>query len=156
MRAAVQKAAEIAQANGTQVSYDLNLRLKLWSIDVARDCIRDFLPFADIVFPSDDEAALLVGTTETDALLDYFDSFGAKQVALKRGAAGTILSSHGKRFDISAPPVKALDSTGAGDTFAGVFLAKLLETNDPVAAAHQAVKAAGRTVEHYGAIGWTA
>lgn len=152
MRMAVQKAAEIARANSTCVSYDLNLRLKLWSIDDARDCIHDFLPFADIVLPSDDEAALLVGTTETDALLDYFESFGATHVALKRGAAGAILSSQGKRLDISAPAVEALESTGAGDTFAGVFLAKLLESDDPIAAAHQAVKAAGRTVQHLGAI----
>lgn len=152
MRAAVQAAAEVAQANGTLVSYDLNLRLKLWSLDEARDCVHSFLPFVDIVLPSDDEAALLVETTAPDTLLDFFESFGAAHVALKRGSKGAILSSSGQRVEIKARPVEALDSTGAGDTFAGVFLAKFLETDQPETAARAAVHAATHTVLHYGAL----
>lgn len=152
MRAAVKAAAEVARANGTLVSYDLNLRLKLWSIEEARDCIHDFLPFADIVLPSEDEAALVVGQSAPSALLDHFESFGPAYVVLKRGAQGAIVSSAKGRHDIGATPVKAVDSTGAGDTFAGVFLAKLLETGDPNVAAYEAVAAAGRTVSHYGAL----
>ncbi|MEP2428642.1 MAG: PfkB family carbohydrate kinase, partial [Tateyamaria sp.] len=131
---------------------DLNLRLKLWTLDEARAYIRDFLPRVDIALPSDDEAAMLVGTSDPDAILDYFESFGAAHVALKRGAKGAVLSSSGRRIDIGARPVKAVDSTGAGDTFAGVFLAKLLATNHPETAARAAVEAAGRTVQHYGAL----
>jgi 2-dehydro-3-deoxygluconokinase len=151
MRRAVRVAAEIAKANGTLVSYDLNLRLKLWPLEEARGCIDDFLPFADIVLPSEDEAKLLLGSDSIDAILDYFAQHDAEIIVLKRAKRGVIVRTANKQVAIEAPTVKAVDSSGAGDSFAGSFLAYLLETNDPIEAARRAVRVAAITVTGHGA-----
>lgn len=152
MRTAVRRAAEIARANGTLVSFDTNLRLNLWTLEEARAAILDLLPLADIVLPSDDEATQLTGLTDPDAVIDFFGQHGAAHVALKRGAEGTRLASGGRRTDIAPHLVEAVDSTGAGDSFAGAFLAYLLETGDAVLAAEKAARVAAGTVSGYGAV----
>lgn len=148
---AVRRAAEIARKNGTLVSYDLNLRLQLWSLEKARRTIEDFLPLADIVLPSDDEAALLLGTHDPDAQIQHFARHGAEWVALKRGANGVVLQGKGTRARIEAPKVQAVDSAGAGDSFAGAFLAHLLASGDAEVAARLAVEVAAKTVTGFGA-----
>jgi len=152
MRAAVTHAAEIARANGTRVSYDTNLRLNLWSLEEARATIDAFLPLADLVFPSDDEAAQLTGLTDPDAILDHYLARGAGMVVLKRGAAGAMVAMQEARFAVPPAPATPVDSTGAGDSFAGAFLAYLLETDDPTVAAKRAARVAAGTVSGHGAI----
>lgn len=151
MLAAVRRAAEIARGTGTLVSYDLNLRLPLWSLETARRTIEDFLPLADIVLPSDDEAALLLGTHDPDAQIDDFARHGAKWIALKRGANGVVLQGNAMRLEIEAPKVDPVDSAGAGDSFAGAFLAHLLASGDAEVAARRAVEVAAQTVTGFGA-----
>lgn len=154
MRDAARRAAEIARAHGTLVSYDLNLRLNLWSLDEARACIADFLPLADIVLPSDDEARVLTELADTDAVLDHFAQHGAQVVVLKRGEQGVAVAQAGQpRAHIPAVPVDAVDSSGAGDSFAGAFLTYLLETGDVGEAARRAVRVAAATVAGFGATG---
>jgi 2-dehydro-3-deoxygluconokinase len=152
MRAAVSRAAEVAKANATLVSYDTNLRLNLWSLAEARDVITEFLPLADIVFPSDDEAEQISGIGDADALADYFLGFGASQVLLKRGAKGVFLATPNERVSMPARAVEAVDSTGAGDSFAGSYLAYFLETGDMKLAAERASIVAAGTVSGMGAI----
>lgn len=152
MREAVRRAAEIARANDTLVSYDTNLRLNLWPLEEARQVVGDFLPLADIVLPSDDEIEQILGLSDPGAIIEHLHATGAQQVVLKRGAQGALVSEGGQRVEIAAPSVVAVDSTGAGDSFAGAYLAYWLETGDAVYAATQAVKVAAGTVSGYGAI----
>lgn len=152
MRAAVTRAAEIARANGTLVSYDTNLRLNLWSLDDARAAIDAFLPLADIVLPSDDEAAQLTGLTDPAAVIARFRERGARIVVLKRGADGAMLDQGAGPVAIAPCKADPVDSTGAGDSFAGAFLAHYLETGDAVIAARRAAQVAARTVSGMGAI----
>lgn len=152
MRDTVTRAAEIARKNGTLVSYDTNLRLNLWSLDEARATIMQFLPLADIVLPSDDEAATLLGTDDAEAIIERFGQEGAKIVLLKRGAEGALLSAGGRTLAVEGHPTDAVDSTGAGDSFAGAFLAYYLETGDAELAARRAAVVAAGTVSGYGAV----
>ena len=152
MRDAVTRAAGIARAAGVRVSYDTNLRLNLWTKAEALAAIEAFLPLADIVLPSDDEAEVIAGTAEVDGMLAHFARHGAGIVALKRGAAGASLLIDGARHDIGPAPAAPIDSTGAGDSFAGAFLAYLLETDDPLEAARRAGRVAAGTVSGYGAV----
>ncbi|MDJ1007391.1 MAG: sugar kinase [Paracoccaceae bacterium] len=151
MRAAAFAAAETAREGGGLVAFDLNLRLALWSLDEARAAIEAFLPLADIVLPSDDEAALLTGQDDPGAILDHFGRHGAAHVVLKRGAKGVVLATSTGRHEIAAPKVEPVDSTGAGDSFAGAFLAYLIETGDSGLAAARAVRVAAGTVCGLGA-----
>lgn len=152
MRAAVRRGAEIARANGTLFSFDTNLRLNLWSLEEAKAAAAEILPLADIVFPSDDEAMQLTGLSEPDAILDHYIGQGARLVALKRGADGVRIATPASRTDIPPAPSSPVDSTGAGDSFAGAFLAYYLETGDVERAASLAAKVAAGTVSGFGAI----
>ncbi|MSU88770.1 sugar kinase [Rhodobacteraceae bacterium 2CG4] len=152
MRAAASAAIDIARGAGVKVSYDTNLRLKLWDLELARETIFAALERTDVIFPSDDEARQLTGLEDVDAMLDRFLGFGAGLVVMKMGAEGAVVAGHHLRERIPPAPSTPVDSTGAGDSFAGAFLAYLLETDDPVLAARRAARVAAGTVSGYGAI----
>lgn len=152
MSDAVQAACEHARANNTLVSFDTNLRLNLWSLESAIATIEKLLPYIDIVFPSDDEAQQICGHTDRDAMIDYFLDFGCSMVILTCGTDGAIFASASERFNIAAADSNPVDSTAAGDSFAGAFLAHYLDTNDIRYAGRCAAITAALTVSNYGAI----
>jgi 2-dehydro-3-deoxygluconokinase len=73
-------------------------------------------------------------------------------VVLKCGAEGAILATRESRSRIPAHKVTALDATGAGDCFAGNFLARLLAGDAPLEAARYANAAAALSTTGYGAV----
>jgi 2-dehydro-3-deoxygluconokinase len=152
MRAASFAAIQAARAAGTLVSYDTNLRLALWPIEQARATVAVTLALADIVFPSDDEALELWGLRHPDAVLDHVLAFGPGVVVLKRGSRGAVVATPEARVEIPAAQATPVDATGAGDAFAGGFLARYLETGDPVEAGRYAARVAAGTVSGYGAV----
>ena len=126
-----------------KVSYDTNLRLRLWDLDVARKVIDATIARCDIALPSLDDSQQLTGLQEPDAIADYYLKLGAPLVALKMGAEGC--ADRHARASASASPrtsVEAVDATGAGDTFDGAFLTRLLAGDDPETAARYANVAA--------------
>lgn len=151
MRSAAFRAAEVAKDGGTLVTFDLNFRSKLWSPAQARPVIEAFLHRADVIFPSEDECEELLGLTSVEQIADYFERFGAHAVIIKRGAKGAVLCHAGGRVPIPPTPVTAVDSSGAGDSFAGAFLAYLTSTGDPILSAHRASRVAAATVTGWGA-----
>lgn len=151
-RDAVFAAIKHAKANDIMVSVDTNLRLKLWPLEDAKTSIHLAMQDVDIALPSYDDATLLTGLTDADEIIDFYHDLGAKIVALKLGGDGCRLSYDGKRVNIAAFPVEAVDSTAAGDTFGGTFLAQMLKTNDAEQAAKYATAAAAICVTNYGAV----
>ncbi len=77
---------------------------------------------------------------------------GPKIVALKLGADGVLLATPEYRIRIAAHPCRLVDATGAGDTFAGSFLARLIRGDAPEAAARYAALAAALKCEGFGAV----
>lgn len=152
MRAASERAMEIARGAGVLVSYDTNLRLALWPLDEARAVIDGALGEADVAFPSEDEARLLWGMEDADAILDHLLGLGPRIVALKCGDRGAVVATAERRVEIAPAPAVPVDSTGAGDAFAGSFLARYIETSDPFAAGRYAARVAAGTVSGYGAV----
>lgn len=152
MRAASIEAMQAARAAGTLVSYDTNLRLALWPLDLARETIEAALAVADIAFPGEDEAGQLWGLSDKDAILDHMLARGPRIVALKLGALGALVATPERRERIAPVPTTPLDSTGAGDAFAGGFLAEYLQTGDPFAAGRYAARVAAAAVAGYGAV----
>jgi 2-dehydro-3-deoxygluconokinase len=145
-------AAHAAKAAGRLVSFDTNLRLKLWSKERARAAILDMMRIADICLPSFDDVAELTGLTDPDRLVDLALDLGARTVALKLGADGTIVATGAERHRIPPYRVEAVDATGAGDTFGGSFLARLLKGDDIRAAGRYAAVAAALATTGYGAV----
>lgn len=151
-RAAGDAAIALARKGGARVSYDTNLRLRLWDLETARAKINATVPLCDILLPSLDDSQQLTGLQEADAIADFYLGLGAPLVALKMGAEGSLIATKGERHRVAPYKVTAVDATGAGDTFDGSFLTRLLAGDDPVTAARYANVAAAMSTTGYGAV----
>ncbi len=147
-------AAAIAAARkaGVKVSYDTNLRLRLWDLDQARQVIDATIAQCDVALPSLDDSQQLTGLTAPDAIADYYLGLGAPLVALKMGPEGSLIATKDRRTRVSPFKVEAVDATGAGDTFDGAFLTRLLAGDTPDVAARYANVAAALSTTGYGAV----
>ena len=148
---AVFHAIAVARAAGVAVSYDTNLRLRLWPAARAAAVIHAAIGMADIALPSLDDATALTGLSDPDAVTDFYLRL-CPLVVLKCGAAGCIVATPEGRARIPGRRVTAVDATGAGDPFAGSLLARLLAGDTPLAAATYANAAAALSTTGYGAV----
>jgi len=145
-------AFDAARAAGAKVSFDANLRLKLWPLARARALISAAAGSADYFFPSIEDARALSGLDDADAILDWAHRLGAKTVFLKLGAEGVITSNSAKRERITGLRVQAVDTTGAGDCFCGAALARLAAGDSVWDAARYANAAAALATTGFGAV----
>jgi len=145
-------AIAIARSAGVRVSFDTNLRLKLWPLGRARPAIENAIACADICLPSHDDLAALLGLSQPEAMLDHCLALGAKVVALKCGAQGAWVADAGRRIRIPPHPCHAVDATGAGDAFGGAFVARLVAGDDLELAGRYAAATAALSTEGYGAV----
>lgn len=141
-----------ARAHGRLISYDTNLRLKLWPLPRARAIIQATAAMADLLLPGLDDARQLTGLDDPDAIADAYLTSGAKVVALTLGSAGALVATADNRQAIPAFKVDAIDATGAGDCFDGAFIAEYLRTGDPFAAGRYAAVAAALSTCGFGAV----
>ncbi|MFE1379668.1 carbohydrate kinase family protein [Streptomyces sp. NPDC058740] len=105
---------------------------------------------AQCLLPNADEARLLTGRASPDEAAAAL-SRRFPLVAVTLGAEGAVLAAEGRvTARVTAPPVRPLDSTGAGDAFTGAFLAALLTGADPVSAAGSGCRAGAEAVTRVG------
>lgn len=149
---AVLEAISVARENDTLVSFDTNLRLKLWPLERARAMIGAAMAMTDIALPGLEDAEQLTGLSDPDAIADHYLKDGAKVVALTLGAEGCLIATQDERRKVPGIRVNAVDATGAGDTFDGNFLAEYLRTQDPFKAARYANAAAALSTQGFGAV----
>lgn len=149
---AVFHAIDLARKNNVKVSYDTNLRLKLWPVARASAVIHAAIAQCDIALPGLEDAIQLTGLTDPSAIAEFYAKLGPSIVALSMGKEGTLVIAEGKREVIPVTPMKAVDATAAGDTFDGAFLARLCEGDDPFTAAGYANAAAALSTQGYGAV----
>ena len=148
----VRRAIDIARAAGAVISYDPNLRLKLWSLARACEVIESTIPQCDQFLPSLDDVQLVSGLTEPREIVAWCHRRGAKTVVLKLGRQGSLVSDGQSCVPVAAHRVDAVDATGAGDCFDGSYLARLAGGADPVSAARWASAAAAIATTGYGAV----
>ncbi len=141
-----------ARTGKTLVSFDTNLRLKLWSKERARAIMNDVIALSDILLPSYDDIVALSDLTAPDAIVDHLLGKGAKIVALKLGSEGALVADSHRRFRIPPHPCTPIDATGAGDCFGGAFVARIVAGDDIEAAGCYAGVAAALSTEGYGAV----
>ncbi|WP_257834946.1 sugar kinase [Burkholderia glumae] len=145
-------AIDQARAHGVQVSFDTNLRLKLWPLARARAVMLEALRRTDICLPSWDDVTVLTGLDERDAIVEALLDCGPRVVALKLGRDGAYVATRDARRLVPAFVVEALDATGAGDCFGGAFIARLVAGDDAFVAARYANAAAALSTRGYGAV----
>ena len=151
-RATCGAAIDAARRAGAKVSYDTNLRLRLWDLETARKEIHATCARCDILLPSLDDSQQLTGLDQPEAIADFYLKLGAPLVALKMGSQGALLATPQRRVHIAPHKVELVDATGAGDTFDGALLARLLAGDDIEAAARYANVAAALSTQGYGAV----
>jgi 2-dehydro-3-deoxygluconokinase len=145
-------AVRIAKAAGALISFDSNLRLKLWSLEDARLHMIPAIASCDLFLPSLDDVTQLSGLSDPQAIVRWSHDLGAKLVVLKMGAEGVLLSDGTQQNHIAPIQVHAVDATGAGDCFAGNLLARLALGDDLKTAARYANAAAAMSVQGFGAV----
>lgn len=135
---AVEHAVGLAREAGLVVSYDPNLRLKLWSLDRAREMLCTLIERVDVFMPSHEDARHLTGLEAPEAIVRHYLAMGAPMVVLKLGAEGALLAAAASGGE-GAPRIKhfkglavqAVDASGAGDTFDAAFAVAYLEGRPP-------------------------
>ncbi len=141
-----------ARAASARISYDTNLRLRLWPLPRARAIIAATAIGVDVLKTSLDDAQILLGIDDPQAVADAYLAGGAKAVAVTLGAHGALVADASGSFRIAPQPVSAVDATGAGDAFAGAFIAELQRNTSLADAARFANAAAALATTGYGAV----
>lgn len=121
-RRTVCEAVRIARENGVKVSFDPNLRLKLWSAEEAKEAILPLAEQADYFLPGLDELKVLLGTEDPDRIVAWLQNLGGVSVLKGVGEENWLLSDGQVE---KVPFVKAervVDTVGAGDAFCAGFL----------------------------------
>ena len=127
-RAAVDRAIDIAKANGVTVVFDPNYRAKVWPPAVARPILEHLMRRADHVLAGREDLTKLTGITEEKALLAYLHDLELTDVILKLGRDGALLSTSDGVERIAGYLVdRPIDRFGVGDSFAVGFNVGLLE-----------------------------
>jgi len=116
-REAIFKAIMCARKNGVKVSFDSTLRIDVWnSRATLRKTYSRALRLCDIAAFSKEEAEFIFGTSEIEEAVRRALRYGIGIVGIKLGDKGSfIMSEDGRRVQMPAFRVKAIDTTGAGD-----------------------------------------
>ena len=152
LRATAFEAMRRVRDAGGKICLDTNLRLKLWDAATARSVIDIAARQATLIVTSIEDSEVLTGLSEPAAIAGHYSGLGAEMVIVTLGSEGALLTVGQTRERIRPAAATPVDSTGAGDSFTGSFLAWWLETGDPVLAAKRAAIVAAGTVSGYGAV----
>lgn len=129
VREATKKAVETAKANGCLVSFDPNLRPPLWSsLDLAKEQMEYGFGKCDILKISDNEIQFVSGKEDYDEGIAYLqEKYNIPLILLTMGKDGSRAYYKGMRVERPGFSVKAIETTGAGDTFCGSSLNYLVD-----------------------------
>ncbi len=139
---------------GSRVAFDGNHRPALWPEPaVAQAAYQAIGRLTDIALPTLDDEAALHGDESVDASAARWLGWGAREVAIKCGADGCTVVTPEDRVAVPGRPVETVvDTTAAGDSFNGAYLAARLLGETPAQAATRGCNLAAEVIQHQGAI----
>lgn len=137
-----------------KIVFDSNYRAKLWSAhQQAQEQFTKAFEYSDIVFAGVEDFSLLYGKSDFKTVADFLSPFNIDEVVIKNGGAGLACISQGQETSIAITPIKnVVDTTSAGDSFNGGYLAARLTGRSVSDASKFAIKIAGCVIQHKGAI----
>lgn len=122
-RAVILRALQLAKKHGVKVSFDPNIRLRLWTKEQARETILSYLPYVDYLLAGREELELLFETKDNHALIQALAPYTFQHVVIKDGENGSYAWLDGKWVHQPGFPVqKVVDTVGAGDGFDAGFI----------------------------------
>ncbi len=110
------------------------------------------LPFLDLLFVNESEAQMLSGRSTTEEAAATLIGLGARRVAVKLGAHGCAVFGEGNVIRVPSYPIQVVDTTGAGDCFAGGYLAALARGLSHETAARYGNATGGLSASHLGGV----
>lgn len=146
-------ALAIARGNGARVSFDPNVRPKLWaSPQETKSTLSRFFEITDIVLPSLDDETALWGDGAPQTTIERFNRAGVSEIVVKNGAGSVLASSGDDVVLIETASVSGIrDTSGAGDAFNAGYLAARLAGTDQAAAIGAAQRMSSEVIQHFGA-----
>ena len=141
-------AREIAKENGVKTAITLSDPAM---VQFFRGGLQDMIgdDVVDLLFANDVEAREWAGKDTVEESLEELKKI-SKQIVITRGSEGALLFDGENNISIAPHSVKAVDSNGAGDMFAGAFLYAVSAGHDFETAGNLASLAAATTVSHFG------
>ena len=117
-----------AKSTGALVCFDPNLRFNLWEDkEELRKIVNEFAAYADVMKVGEDELEFITGLKGKQAVDAMFKG-NLKILLITNGGKGAKLYlADGSYIGCNGHKVKVVDTTGAGDSFFGAFIAQLLE-----------------------------
>jgi 2-dehydro-3-deoxygluconokinase len=146
-------AVATARAAGSLIAFDPNYRPRLWSSEAeAQAAIARALTAADIALPTFPDEQALQGDASPEATAARM-SAQVEEVVVKNGELPALVLAGGQSLQVPAVPVAApVDTTGAGDSFNGAYLAARLAGHAPAEATRRAHRVAAAVVQVRGAL----
>ena len=139
---------------GKMVGFDSNIRLRLWPDKaVLRWEIMGAARVATIVLPTIPDESEVFGDAGAQEVANRYQLIGVPEIVVRAGARPALIVHAGESRSVAPAEVgHPVDTTGAGDSFNGTYLAARLTGESPVAAAQKAHAVAGHVIRHYGAL----
>lgn len=143
----INHAIRIAKHNGTKIVFDLS---DPFCVSRHRETFLNILEeFVDIVFANSKEAEMLTGKDPEASLEDLAKL--CEVVIVKCGSKGAWLKNADEKLFIPTHPIEVVDSTAAGDMYAGGFLYGLLQGHSLEACGQLASFCAETVIQQVGA-----
>ena len=137
-----------ARGAGLTTSLDTGWDARGEWIEVIGPC----LSHTDLLFVNEDEARILTGLPDLSTAARFFVDHGVSSVVIKTGPRGCLVLDQGTEIHVPAFHIEPVDTTGAGDCFAGAFLAALHRGMNTAEAARFANAAGALSVCALGAV----
>ena len=126
-KSAVMNTVEYAKQQGKIISYDPNWREHLWkSKETAVKAMRSVLRYVDIIKVSEEELQVISDCANMLTAIAFLLDAGVKVICITQGAKGSIIVTRKGIERLPAFKVETLDTLGAGDSFFGAFLSKII------------------------------
>ena len=128
-RSATVEALKVAKKAGAVMSYDPNYRDSLWtSAEAASEQMKSILPYMDLIKISAEECPLVTSHAKAEDAAAELLAGGASVVVVTLDADGAFVATKDGARIVESFRVEAVDTTGAGDSFWGGFLAAFCES----------------------------
>ncbi len=151
-RSAARRAATVAKAAGARLSLDPGSFQMIGEMGVEHFLSVTTDLGVDVFLPNKEEAEVLTGQPDPEvACRALAEIYPGALIVIKLDADGALVGGPEGSTHVPSRSNKLVDATGAGDSFAGAFLSKLITGADPVIAAEFAVRVAEWVIEHPGA-----
>jgi 2-dehydro-3-deoxygluconokinase len=142
------------RAAGATIAFDPNIRPVLWADrHYMRDTLMAAASVASIVMPGFDDESAAFGDASPSDTVERYAAAGVDIVVLKDGAGTVVVRTADGVVDFATPEVSdPVDTTGAGDSFNGAFLARYVESGDIAASVAAGQDCAAAVIRHRGAL----